>query len=165
MQTTRPDTTGGIAVLATAAYAGVMIAIGLGLGRYWLDLPPQEFAAWFEANFIFLLPTVAVTSVPALAAAVIAARRTDDAAGRRDWYIALGLIGVTFAVTLAYHLPANLRIWDLTMTDDELRTELTRWLALHAVRVVGALAAAWYALRATIAHTAMGSRVTPALRG
>ncbi|MGB9374315.1 MAG: hypothetical protein WCA82_09165, partial [Jiangellales bacterium] len=54
-----------LAVVGSAMFTGVMLTIGLALGRYWLSLEPQEFAAWFDANFILLLPCVALTLIPA----------------------------------------------------------------------------------------------------
>jgi hypothetical protein len=54
-----------LAVVGSAMFTGVMLTIGLALGRYWLDLEPQEFAVSFEANFILLLPCVAITLTPA----------------------------------------------------------------------------------------------------
>ncbi len=50
-------------------FTGVMLTIGLALGHYWIDLEPQEFAVWFEANFILLLPCVAITLTPAFVGA------------------------------------------------------------------------------------------------
>ena len=133
-----------IAAVGLGAYTGVMLAIGLGLGRYWLSLPPLEFATWFTANFQFLLPTVLATLPLALAGTVWSLRLARDEAARRQWWIALALLSVTMVVTLAYHLPANIRIWSGELDDPQVRGELTWWLWFHfTLRIAPALGAAW----------------------
>lgn len=121
-----------------------MLAIGLGLGRYWLSLPPPEFATWFTANFQFLLPTVLATLPFALVGTVWSLRLAQGQSTRRQWWIALALLLATMMVTLAYHLPANIRIWSGELSETQIHGELTWWLWLHfSLRIAPALAAAW----------------------
>ncbi len=132
-------------------FAGVMLTIGLALGRYWIDLPPQDFARWFEANFILLLPCVVVTLVPAFVGVGWLLKQDWNLPRlRRGWLVALAGIGAASLITAVYHLPANFRLWGLDQTDAEVTSELRWWLILHAVRtlagVVGAVAALWTAV-------------------
>lgn len=133
-----------------------MLAIGLGLGRYWLSLPPLEFATWFTANFQFLLPTVLATLPFALVGTVWSLRLARGERSRRQWWIVLALLLATMVVTLAYHLPANIRIWSGDLGEAQVSGELTWWLWLHfTLRIAPALAAAWLA-----AGLATGSNAT-----
>lgn len=81
----RVQTANMLAVVGSGAYGGVMIAIGLGLGRYWLSLPPQEFVAWFEPNFWFLLPTVMITLPIALGGTIWSFVLTRGSSASHHW--------------------------------------------------------------------------------
>jgi uncharacterized membrane protein (DUF485 family) len=140
-----------VAVVGSAMFTGVMLTIGLALGRYWLDLAPQEFAAWFEANFILLLPCVVVTLVPAFIGVGWSLSKDWNVPRlRRGWLIALGGIGIASVITAVYHLPANFRLWGLDQTDSKVTSELHWWLIMHVPRtlagLVGAVAALWASL-------------------
>ena len=140
-----------LAVVGSAMFTGVMLTIGLALGRYWLDLEPQEFAVWFEANFILLLPCVVLTLVPAfIGVGWLLKQDWNVPRAASGWLIALAGIGTASLITLVYHLPANFRLWGLDQTDAEVTSELRWWLVLHVFRVlaglVGAVAALWTAL-------------------
>ncbi len=140
-----------LAVIGSAMFTGVMLTIGLALGRYWVDLAPQEFALWFKANFILLLPCVMVTLVPAFVGVGWLLKQDWNVPKlRRGWMIALGGIGLASLITMVYHLPANFRLWGLDQTDAQITTELRWWLVLHVPRVLagltGAVAALWTAL-------------------
>lgn len=137
------------ATLGSAAYGGVMIAIGLGLGAYWLSVEPMAFQAWFTANFVFLLPTVGITLPFALSGTAISLGLAWRTPQRTLWAIALGAIIVTLVITLGYHLPANFRVWSGSLPADALRTELVWWLVLYVGRVSGALVSAVVAFIAT----------------
>jgi len=152
-----------LAVVGGAMFAGVMLTIGLALGRYWLGLDPQEFASWFQANFILLLPCVMLTLTPALVGvAWLLKQDWNDKRLRRGWLIALAGLGLASLITLVYHLPANFRLWGLDQTDSEVVSELRWWLVLHIPRIiagiVGAVAALWTSLESarTLPDTAVG---------
>lgn len=137
-----------LSILGLGTYSGVMLAIGLGLGRYWLSLPPTTFAAWFTPNFWFLLPTVAIT-LPVALVGTAGAWRLAAEEERARWRTVLLLLGATLAVTLAYHLPANIRIWSGELDDGQLRGELTWWLIAHLFRLGPAILATDLAVRAS----------------
>ncbi len=134
------------AVVGSAMFTGVMLTIGLALGRYWWSLEPQEFAVWFEQHFILLLPCVALTLIPAFIGVGWLLKHdwnTRELCG--GWLIALAGIGTASLITAAYHLPANFWLWGLDQTDAEVTSELCWWLILHVscviVGFVGAIAA------------------------
>lgn len=136
-----------LAVIGSAMFTGVMLTIGLALGRYWLDLEPQEFAAWFEANFILLLPCVAVTLIPAFIGVGWLLKQDWSAPRlRRGWLIALAGIGIASLITAIYHLPANFRLWGLDQTDAKVTSELHWWLTMHVPRTLAGLVGAVAAL-------------------
>ncbi len=141
-----------LAVVGSAMFTGVMLTIGLALGRYWVGLEPQEFAGWFDANFILLLPCVALTLIPAfIGVGWLLKQDWRVPALRRGWLIALAGLGVASLITAFYHLPANFRLWGLDQTDAEVTAELRWWLIVHVPRtlagLVGAVAALETALR------------------
>lgn len=140
-----------LAVVGSAMFTGVMLTIGLALGRYWLGLEPQEFAAWFDANFILLLPCVAVTLVPAfIGVGWLLKQDWHVPRLRRAWLIALAGIGTASLITVVYHLPANFRLWGLDQTDAEVVSELRWWLIIHVPRTLAGLVGAVAALRAAL---------------
>ena len=152
-----------LAVVGSAMFAGVMLTIGLALGRYWLDLEPQEFAVWFEANFLLLLPCVAITLMPAfIGVGWLLKADWHLPRLRRGWLITLAGIGLASLITAVYHLPANFRLWGLDQSDAEVTSELRWWLILHVPRVVaglvGAVAALWTALESARALPSPSAR-------
>ncbi len=152
-----------LAVVGSAMFTGVMLTIGLALGRYWVDLEPQEFAVWFEANFILLLPCVAITLVPAfIGAGWLLKADWHIPRLQRGWLVALAGIGLASLITTVYHLPANFRLWGLDQSDAEVASELRWWLILHVPRVlaglIGAVAALWTALESARAVPSLSNR-------
>lgn len=115
------------AVVGSAMFTGVMLTIGLALGRYWWSLEPREFAVWFEKNFILLLPCVMATLIPAfIGVGWLLKHDWNTPELRCGWLIALAGIGTAFHITAGYHLPANFRLWGLNQTDAKVTSEL-RW--------------------------------------
>lgn len=152
-----------LAVVGSAMFTGVMLTIGLALGRYWVGLEPQEFAVWFEANFLLLLPCVAITLIPAfIGVGWLLKADWHIPRLRKGWLIALAGIGLASLITAVYHLPANFRLWGLDQSDARVASELRWWLVLHVPRVlaglVGATAALWTALESARASTSPPAR-------
>ena len=140
-----------LAVVGSAMFTGVMLTIGLALGRYWLSLEPQEFAAWFDANFILLLPCVALTLIPAfIGVGWLLKQDWREPALRQGWLIALAGIGIASLITALYHLPANFRLWGLDQTDAEVTAELRWWLLVHVPRTLAGLVGAVAALETAL---------------
>lgn len=131
-----PGAWGGMALAFTSAFAGVMLAIGVGLGGYGTTMRPNAYARQFGAVYPYLAPCVGMTLVPAFAATLVALRRTAPGSlPRRDWRVALGGILATIAVTLVYHMPANLRLWSGELDPGAIRSEQWWWLGVHALRM------------------------------
>ncbi len=129
-----------------------MATIGMGLGRQWAQMDSLVYVDTWLNTFLFLLPCIAVTLTPAAIAVVIARRNAPKASQeRRNWSIAAAGLAVSVVITLAYHLPANIRIWTGDFTADEATIELHRWLALHAVRTFAGLVAVVASFRAITA--------------
>jgi len=139
-----------LAVGGSASFFGVMLTIGLGLGRYWLDLEPLVFAQWFTDYFLLLLPCVTLVLLPAFIGVIGALlMRKSYSVEYKWWMIALIGLSVASLVTVVYHLPANFRIWSLDQSPAEVTTELNRWLILHVVRIAASLVATYAAFRAS----------------
>lgn len=129
-----------VGLAGTVGFVSVMLTIGLGLGRTWTQLDPGVFADTFPATFAFLLPAIAVTLTPGLVGVWIA-RREATPSRRPKWKLALAGLAVSLLITVAYHVPANYRLWRSDLSDSDISTELDRWLAFHAVRLLaGAVA-------------------------
>lgn len=126
-----------IGLAGTVGFVSVMLTIGLGLGRTWTLLDPRVFADTFPATFVFLLPAIAVTLTPGLVGVWIA-RREATPTRRPMWNLALGGLAVSLLITVAYHVPANYRLWRSDLSASDISTELDRWLAVHAVRLLAA---------------------------
>ncbi len=138
-----------LAVGGSAAFFGVMLTIGLGLGKYWLDLEPLVFAQWFKDYYSLLLPWAMLVLSPALIGVIGAlVMRKSHRVEYKWWKIALISLSVAFLITLVYHLPANVRIWSLEQSSTEVATELNSWLIMHVLRVVASLVAAYATFRA-----------------
>ncbi len=147
------------AVLGSAMFTGVMLTIGLALGRYWWSLEPQEFAVWFEENFILLLPCVMVTLLPAfIGVGWLLKHDWNIPALRRGWLVALAGIGTASLITTVYHLPANFRLWGLDQTDAEVTSELRWWLVIHVPRVIAGFIGASAALRTALVAASKDTR-------
>lgn len=137
-----------VAVGFGSAYAGVMLAIGLGLGGYWWSVAPRVWATQFEGAFPFLVPCIGLTLTPAFLAAAASWRRAEVGTARRTlWRNCLAALALSVAITVAYHVPANLRIWSGELGAAALRAELGWWLALHALRLAAAVGAVVLAAR------------------
>ncbi|MEM7136084.1 MAG: hypothetical protein AAF500_05860 [Myxococcota bacterium] len=139
-----------IAVVFLGMYTGVMVAIGLGFGRYWLSLSSADFVRWFTANFWFLLPTIAATLPLALVGSLWSLRLSQGGPQHGRWRIVVALLVATLLVTVGYHLPANVRLGSGELGGPGVHTELVRWLWAHALRVGLAFAATWISHRASL---------------
>ena len=144
-----------MAAIGSAAFAGVMLTIGLGLGSFFLLAEPSVFVDWFWLYFWFLLGPVFLTSIPAFIGSIAMLRRSQQgSAQRRLWKISLGGLIATYAITAVVHLPLNITFWFLDLSDTQITTNLYIWMAFHFVRVATGLIAAIYAYRAVTGPSA-----------
>jgi len=141
-----------VAFGGSVGFTAVMMTIGMGLGRQWVQIDSLEWADTWLATFLFLLPCIAVTLTPAAIAVFLALRNAPQGSKeRRYWQIAAAGLAVSVLITLVYHLPVNIRVWTGDFTADEATTQLNQWLLLHAVRTLVALAAVVASFRAITA--------------
>lgn len=138
-----------LAVAGSGIYTGVMLVIGLTLGPWWISLEPRTYAMWFRDNFTRLVTPLSLGLIPAVVGAVLSIANAP-ASDRGIWWAVLISLGVGIVLTLAYHVPANFRIWSLKLNDEKIRRELRRWLVSHAFRVASGLVATILAATAPI---------------
>jgi hypothetical protein len=139
-----------ITVIGSAAFLGVMLAIGLGLVPFFYLADQSAFEDWFAEYFVFFLPAVCITSVPALIGSITLMRRsTKGSQERHRWRnTMLGLVSV-YGVTTAVHLPLNIAFWSRELTESAFVTSLGLWTAAHILRIAGAGFAAYSAFHAS----------------
>ena len=140
-----------VAVLGSAAFVGVMLTIGIGLGSFFILSEPSVFERWFADYFVFLLPAVFVTSLPAFVGTIAMIRRSEKgSATRRSWVVALVGLGLAYAITTVVSLPLNIAFWSFTLSDEAITTALAWWMVAHVARTVAALIGTSYAYRAAV---------------
>jgi hypothetical protein len=107
----------------------------------WRSMPASEARQWFKANG----PLYAVVHAPVMTAAVLAELKSFATipSGRRSvlaWVAFLGT-AIHASITLAVHVPINLRFLAGRQSDEETEDLLRRWARWHAVRT-GAISVA-----------------------
>ena len=145
----------GLAVVSSAAFFGCNLFIGLSLGSYWMSLEPLEFAREFWGQFTVFLYTVMPLFLLTLVGLVLSTRLDrPDPSARRTWQLAIGLYVATTVITLAVHVPENLRLRDPSYTAFEADAARRYWLLWHSPRVLLSLGIPILALRAIRARGA-----------
>ena len=136
-----------IAIIATAAFAGNMINIGMSYASYWQSIDPIAFMQDFKVKFPLLVLPTAATLLPALIATLLSVVfNWNNPATRSLWLIALVGLLLTIAITLIYHLPNNLAFMGLKYSAAKATSRLQTWVLLHWIRVVVAITAAVFAI-------------------
>jgi hypothetical protein len=152
---TQPDpyrrNVNALAVVASAAFAGGNLFIGLSLGAYWMSLDPLVFMNGFWAQFTCFLYTIMPLFLLTLLGLILSARLDWDQPNlKRLWLIALGLYIATSLITLGFHMPENLRLRDALYTSEQAAEARLYWLMGHAPRVIFAMGIPLLALRAIV---------------
>lgn len=148
-----------IAIVASAAFAGGNLFIGLSMGAYWLSQEPLDFMHGFWAQFTAFLYTIMPLFLLTLIGLVLSARLDwDQSRLRRLWLIAIGLYLVVSLITLGFHMPENLRLREAAYTADQATAARLRWLIGHIPRVVLSFCIPLLAIRAVVqrAHLSGG---------
>ncbi|MEM1340260.1 MAG: DUF1772 domain-containing protein [Bacteroidota bacterium] len=145
-----------IAIIATSAFIGNMINIGLSYGVYWNALNAIEFMETFKVDFPLLLAPTAATLLPAfistLAVFLLSRKKTK---ARKFWrYAFIGLLAIN-VFTAAYFLPLNLNFMNQTMEVGEVSEKLSNWLFFHWIRIGVSVGAAIFAINAFV-NTELG---------
>ena len=138
-----------ISIIGTGAFVGNMINIGLSYCVHWQSLDPIAFMETFKVDFPLLLGPTAATLMPAFIATIwLIFINKKGSATRRYWlyaFIALLLVNIQ---TAAYHLPMNLDFMELKYSEVEATSKLQGWVFFHWVRIVVAIAAGVFGLKA-----------------
>uniref|UniRef100_UPI0040497301 anthrone oxygenase family protein n=1 Tax=Flavobacterium sp. TaxID=239 RepID=UPI0040497301 len=136
-----------IAIIASAAFVGNMINIGLSYCMHWQSLDPIEFMNSFKVDFPLLLAPTSITLLPAFLAtlALYFLTKENKLAKRYYLYAYLGLL-LTIIQTAVYHLPMNLDFMELKYTAAEATSKLNGWVFFHWVRIIVAIIATVFAI-------------------
>jgi hypothetical protein len=157
-----------LAVIASGAFGGANLFIGLSMGVYWLSLSPTDFAAQFFPQFSNFLYTIMPLFLLMPVGLILSARLDWGAPeSRRNWVIALWLYLAVSLITLFFHMPLNVRLAAAVgspvadtlsfytgialvgpVGNENAGTIRTLWLLGHIPRVIITLAIPIYALRA-----------------
>ena len=133
----------------SAAFTGVMLAIGLGLVPFFFLAGPTEFEAWFASYFVYFLPAVFITSIPAFIGSISLIRASAKGAKERVfWRNTLLGLALVYGVTTVIHLPLNISFWSMTLSNDQIVTNLNYWTLAHVLRIIAALFASYSAFKA-----------------
>ena len=138
-----------ISIIGISAFAGNMINIGLSYGIHWQSLDPIAFMEAFKIDFPLLLGPTTVTLMPAFIATLwLVLISKENKSARRYWHYAFAALMLVNIQTAVYHLPMNLDFMELKYTATEASSKLQGWIIFHWVRVVVAMVAGVYAIKA-----------------
>jgi hypothetical protein len=140
-----------LAIVASAAFFGGNLFIGLSMGGYWLSLDPLEFMHGFWGQFSAFLYTIMPLFLLTLVGLVLSARLDwQQPRLKRLWLMAIGLYAATSLITLAFHMPENLRLHAALYTVEDAAAARAYWLAGHVPRILLSLGIPLLALRAVV---------------
>jgi hypothetical protein len=138
-----------LAIVASAAFAGGNLFIGLSMGAYWMSLDPVVFMNSFWPQFTNFIYTIMPLFLLTLLGLVLSARLDwREPRLKRLWSIAIGLYVATTLITLVYHMPENLRLHSVLYTPDQARGALSYWLLGHIPRIIFSVCIPFLALHA-----------------
>ena len=131
-----------LAIIGSAMFAGVMLAIGVILGGYWKNLPPAEFLDWFAQHSGLVMRAIPLVVAPTLIGLVGAFwYDSKKPAARWLWLASLACIVVVLGFTITYFMPINTAFASKVVAIDQVAAMLESWLLLHNIRIALALAA------------------------
>ena len=138
-----------LAIAGSAGFFGVMLAIGAGLIPFFYLAGPSGFERWFADYFVFFLPAVFLTSLPAIISSLSLMRRSAKGSVERGlWRNTMLSVVFVYGVTTAIHLPLNISFWSMELSDEAIVQNLGFWSAAHVLRLVGTLSASYFAFKA-----------------
>lgn len=148
-----------VTVVSAAAFAGGNVFIGLSMGAYWRSLDPLVFMEGFWPQFTTFLYTIMPLFVVTLVGLTLSARLDwSEPRLRRLWVGALACFSALSLITLAVHLPENLRFRAGAYDAANAASALTLWLIAHIPRVLLAFAIPVLAISAIVARHEMAAR-------
>ncbi len=138
-----------IAIIATGAFVGNMINIGLSYAIHWQSLEPMEFMETFKVDFPLLLGPTAATLLPAwLSGLWLFLKSPQKTEVRKNWMYAFIGLSLTILQTSVYHLPMNLDFMDLKYDAATATSKLQGWVFFHWIRIGVAIASGVFAIKA-----------------
>jgi Domain of unknown function (DUF1772) len=125
-----------LGISGSAMFAGVMLAIGVTLGGYWKNLPPEGFLVWFGQNIHFITRSISLV-VPATLVGMAGSLWLSwaDRRARNLWLAGSGCIVAVLLITAAYYLPSNARFAGRSIPLEQVPAALDTWLLVHNVRI------------------------------
>jgi hypothetical protein len=145
-----------LAIVASAAFAGGNLFIGISMGAYWLSLDPLVFMHGFWSQFTTFLYTIMPLFLLTLIGLILSARLDwKQPKLKRLWLIAIALYVLTSLITMGFHMPENLRLREALYTSDQAATARLHWLLGHIPRVLMSVAIPLLALRAVTEREAV----------
>ena len=125
-----------LAIVGSAMFAGVMLAIGVTLGGYWKSLPASDFLDWFSQNNRFIMQVIPLVVIPAvfgLAGSLWLG--WSEGRARALWIGALLCIVAVLVLTMAWFVPQNAQFVAKSVRLDQVPARLNTWLMVHYVRI------------------------------
>lgn len=125
-----------LAISGSAMFAGVMLAIGVILGNYWKNLPPEAFLDWFSQNSKFIMLAIPLVVIPTAIGLVGSLwLGWSDGTARMLWLLSFACFVAVIVVTAAYFVPINAQFTAKSVSPDQVRAKLDAWLLIHNVRI------------------------------
>lgn len=142
-----------VTVIASSAFAGANLFIGLSMGVFWLSLAPLEFVNDFGPQFQRFLLTIMPLFLVTLAGLILSLRMDWDRSElRRNWLYALCAFVALSLITLGFHVPENLRLLSAAYSAENADAARNYWLLGHIPRVILAFCVPWFAFRSIMAR-------------
>lgn len=138
-----------LAIVASGAFAGGNLFIGLSIGPYWLSLSASEFVDGFGQQFRWFLVTIMPLFILTLLGLILSAKVDwNNPVPKQNWLLAIASYTAISIITVAFHMPENLRLLEENYTESQAEFARLYWLAGHIPRVLLAVAISVFAARA-----------------
>ncbi len=145
-----------LAICGSAAFAGVMLSIGLSFGGIWLSMPPEQFSTWFaENNAHVSRPNayVVLVTVIGLVGSTYFGWRSQTQ--RRLWLASAACMAAIAVITFVYFVPTNTAFSAGTILTSAIPSRVGQWLSILYVRIgLGFVSAALAVVAVALAHPA-----------
>jgi hypothetical protein len=125
-----------LAIIGTAMFAGVLLAIGVILGGYWKSLSPTDFLVAFSNNSQFIqraISVVALASIVGIICSIYISWGSKDL--RLVWLSAAACIVLLLIFTMIWFGPTNAQFAARSLPITEVQAKLNTWLMLHNIRI------------------------------
>lgn len=142
-----------LGALGTAAFAGILLAIGVISGGLWQELTPAAFLDQFAATSPHIKKAIPLALGPAavgIIGSILLSRERRDL--RLLWIGAAAAMTLLLLLTATVHLPLNSAFETRSLALADVPASLDTWILSHGARTGLALAAAMFALIALSRH-------------